>query len=356
MSTLVQFIIILILSVSIQAQTIKTPIGTSIETSEIEALLEKQMASNRTPGASLAIINDGKIVFHTVKGYSAPGKEVTKKTIFEGASLSKPLFGFFVMKFVEKGLLDLDTPLYKYLPYKDIAHDSRYKKITARMVLAHKTGFPNWRTDTNSDTLFLDFEPGTKFQYSGEGYQYLALVLQNILKTDAKGLERYFHEEVAKPLGLKTIKYLQDKNNLKNKARAFKDGNWIAHRDFGDTEFGAAYGVHSEANDWATWMIALMNKKGLKKDSYLQLFENQTELPEDNVNRSSGITYLTLGFYTGVFPFGNVYGHGGNNNGEFTSLFFFHPTSKWGAVLFTNSSFGEEMGIQLFQYLLTNGK
>jgi CubicO group peptidase (beta-lactamase class C family) len=69
---------------------------------------------------------------------------VNDQTLFEAASVSKPIFAYFVMRMVEKGLLNLDTPLYKYLPYPDIEHDDRYKLITARMVLNHTTGFPNW--------------------------------------------------------------------------------------------------------------------------------------------------------------------------------------------------------------------
>jgi CubicO group peptidase (beta-lactamase class C family) len=66
-------------------------------------------------------------------------------------------------------LLDLDTPLYKYLSHSDIEDDARYKLITARIVLCHKTRFPNWRTNYTGK-LKIEFTPGTIFSYSGEGY------------------------------------------------------------------------------------------------------------------------------------------------------------------------------------------
>ncbi len=355
MIRLIQFSIFILISIS-SAQTITTPVGTSISTQEIKHLLETQMKANGTPGVSMAIINDGKIVFHTIIGHSAPGIPMSDKTIFEGASLSKPLFAFFVMQYVEQGILDLDTPLYTYLPYKDIAHDDRYKKITARMVLSHTTGFPNWRDENGKTGLTIDFEPGTQFQYSGEGYQYLALVLQKLLNTDANGLQKQFHKQVAQPLGLEITRYIPNIINQQHKAQAYKNGAWLPVTNQGNEEFGAAYGINSEARDWAKLMIAWMNKKGLSKEGYEQLFETNTVLPEGNQNRASGITDITLGFYKGVFPFGNVYGHGGNNNKRFTSLFFMVPEQKWGAVLFTNSSYGEQMGIEFFQYLMTTGQ
>ena len=356
MTTLIKCIILLLVCVSAHAQVIKTPTGQTITTASIDAFFEKQMAATGTPGVSLAIINDGEIAYHTVKGFSAPGRPMTKKTIFEGASLSKPLFAFFVMQLVEQGVLDLDTPLYTYLPYEDIAQDERYKKITARIVLSHTTGFPNWRDQDGRKGLTIDFEPGTQFQYSGEGYQYLALVLQKLLKTDVKGLQKRFHKQVAKPLGLKITRYIPNGKNQKNKAQAFKNDAWLPVSNQGAEVFGSAYGINSEAKDWATLMIAWMNKEGLSKEGYEELFKRQTELPDDNPSKATGITHLTLGFYTGAFPFGNVYGHGGNNDKEFTSLFFFQPESKWGAILFTNAGFGEQMGLEFFQFMLTTGE
>lgn len=349
-------IIMLLVTNALCAQVIKTPTGKSIQTSEVTSWLREKMKSNNTPGAQLAIINDGEVVFHTALGKAKINALVTKHTVFEGASLSKPMFGYFVMKLEEQGLIDLDKPLYQYLPYEDIAHDERYKKITARYVLSHQTGFPNWRDEDGRTGLTIDFEPGTDFQYSGEGYQYLALVLQKILNTNAVGLQKRFHKEVAKPLRLKVTRYIQNRRNLKIKADAFKEGKWYTNRDFGKEEFGSAYGVHSTALDWSKFIIALMNKEGLSSKSYTELFKVQKELPEGSPNKTNGITHLTLGFYGGQLPFGTVYGHGGNNDKKFTSLFFFIPDSKMGFVLFTNSSFGEQMGLELLQFMMVAGE
>ena len=346
-------VLVSLFTMIIHSQTIKTPLGKTIPNKVIDSFISSAMKETNTPGVSMAIINNGEIVYHGLKGFSRPNKKVTEETIFEAASLSKPLFGYFAMKFVEEGLLDLDKPLYKYFPYKDIAHDERYKSITARMVLSHKTGFPNWRTDTPGDSLFIDFTPGTKFQYSGEGYQYLALVLQHLLKTDAKGLQKIFHSKVAQPLGLKVTRYIPNKENQKNKAQAFKNGKWMPLYNQGEDVFGAAYGINSNAADFSKWIIALMNEEGLSKSSYAELFKNQTTLPQELDITKLGITAITLGFYAGDYPMGRVYGHGGNNGKRFTCMFYFIPEIKWGAVLFTNSGYGEDIGLKFFQFLMS---
>ncbi len=334
------------------SKTVKTLVSKEVSTDSIESFIDQQIETLEVPGISLAIINDGEVVYHLVKGYADidQKEKVTNRTIFEGASLSKPLFAFLVMDFVEEGKLDLDKPLYEYLPYEDIAYDERYKKITARMVLTHTTGFPNWRSDHEGEELFISFKPGTAFQYSGEGYQYLAKVLAHILETDDAGLEKIYQERIARPLNLKYTKYIQDSENMENKAKGYKDGKAVGEDD--DPKiFGAAFSIHSEAMDFSNWLIALMNKKGLSPESYDELFKTQFVLPDGHPQKQSGITDWTLGFAKATMPFGSAFGHGGNNPG-YASIFIIVPETKWGYVMFTNSN-QSQLPVVFLQYLMT---
>ncbi len=319
------------------SEIIKNLKGQEVKVEDLESFLEAQMRLLEVPGVSLAIINDGKVVYHTVKGYAEikNKKEVTNNTIFEGASLSKPVFAYLVMKLVEEGKLALDKPLHLYLPYEDIAYDERYKKITARMVLSHTTGFPNWRPDNGKGKLVIQFEPGTSFGYSGEGYQYLAKVVAHLLHTDDAGLEAFYQEVVAKPLQLKYTKYLQDEHNKKNKAVGY-EGTIPLKGEDDPTVFGAAYSIHSEALDFSKWIIAILRQEGLSKESYLELFRSQVKIPEDSPEGQLGVTDWTLGFAKAQLPFGTVYAHGGNNEG-YTSLFALNREKQWGFVIFTNA-------------------
>ena len=116
----------------------------SISKNAIDNFLASKMEKLKIPGLSIAVINEGKVVHQKTMGYADVEEKlpITAETIFEGASLSKSVFAFFVMTYVEEGKLSLDKPLYEYLPYADIDHDDRYKKITARMVLSHRQVFP----------------------------------------------------------------------------------------------------------------------------------------------------------------------------------------------------------------------
>ena len=148
MTTLVKLLLSILLTSAIhlfgQQEAVQAPLtvgtfqnilGREIPIDSMDAFLEGQMKTLQVPGLSIAIINQGEVVYHRTMGYAdlKQNKPVNKRTIFEGASLSKPLFGYFAVGLVEEGLLDLDTPLYQYLPYADIAYDERYKKITARL-------------------------------------------------------------------------------------------------------------------------------------------------------------------------------------------------------------------------------
>jgi CubicO group peptidase (beta-lactamase class C family) len=124
-----------------------------------------------------------------------------------GASLTKMVFAYTVMQLVDQGKLNLDTPLKddldkplpsygpdpvfpdKYGPYKDLANDSRWEKITPRMCLTHSTGFSNfWFVEPNQK-LHIHFEPGTRFSYSGEGLILLQFVIEHGRKAQGLGLD-----------------------------------------------------------------------------------------------------------------------------------------------------------------------
>ena len=105
------------------------------------------------------------------------GEPVRTDTIFQAASLSKPVFAITVLRLVELAVLELDTPLSGYLPDEYGADDSQLDQITARHVLSHTTGWPNWRPD--GQPLRRESPLGERFTYSGEGYVYLQHVAEH---------------------------------------------------------------------------------------------------------------------------------------------------------------------------------
>ena len=116
------------------------------------------------------------------------------------------------MLLAEEGVIDLDKPLQAYLPkplpdypaYADLAGDDRYQQITARMVLSHSTGFPNWRQFEPDGRLKFLFAPGARYSYSGEGFALLQMVVEEITGRDLESLAR---QKIFEPLGMTRTSY-----------------------------------------------------------------------------------------------------------------------------------------------------
>lgn len=340
---------------------IKTLAGKELDKTEVDNFIKQQMELYNIKGLSVAIINDGKIVYHTATGIKniKTGEKVDNETTFEAASVSKSLFAWFVMKQVEKGLINLDTPLYKYLPYSDAAHDERYKLITARMVLSHRSGFPNWRwTDWNKDTkeftLNIHFTPGSEFRYSGEGYVYLSKVIAHLNGLNLSNLDSLFQEEVAKPLGLKTAFFQQNKIRKENIAGGHK-GDSLVYADYWDRNvFAGAGGLNSEAVSIADFLIAIMENRGLKTETYDEMLKENIKLKPDNeLSTILGVDSWALGFALTHSDKGLIYSHAGNNLG-YTSRFAIIKDKKYGYVFLTNGDSLNELYRKFEELLFSN--
>ncbi|UCH84583.1 MAG: beta-lactamase family protein, partial [Candidatus Latescibacterota bacterium] len=164
--------------------------GEVVSVVHVEHAITDIMIKAGVPGLSCAIINDGRIVFVRGFGVRERGTDqpVDKATVFAAASFSKTVFAYLTLGLVEDGVIDLDKPLHEYLPkplpdypaYSDLAGDDRHRQITARIVLSHTTGFPNWRILTEDGKLRIYSSPGERFGYSGEGVDLLQLVVEEV--------------------------------------------------------------------------------------------------------------------------------------------------------------------------------
>ena len=130
------------------------------------------------PGCWVTWIEGGKVAWSQGFGVrNADTKQpVDAETIFEAASLSKQVTAYTAHALHAEGKLDFDKPLYDYVA--DMS-DPKARTVTARHVLSHSSGFPNWRGE-KGEALVPAFEPGSKFQYSGEGYVYLSRVIEKV--------------------------------------------------------------------------------------------------------------------------------------------------------------------------------
>lgn len=187
-----------------QKQNPRPPAGTLSD--EFLARLPKIMEWANVPGLAVAIIKDGRLAWSRGFGVKKAGttEAVDADTLFGAASLSKPVFSYAVLRMREEKLIDIDRPLWEYLPYADLPAVENAKLITARHVMSHSTGLQNWRFNRDQ-RLNIAFKPGERFSYSGEGFFYLQRVVEQIT---GRGFEEYMRERVLKPLGMPSSSYL----------------------------------------------------------------------------------------------------------------------------------------------------
>ena len=155
------------------------------------------------PGLALAVVNGGRVWQRGFgRAIDDPVQGVSADTVFEAASLGKPIFAYAVLRLSDAGLFDLDRPLYDYHPIPE-ANNPRMKRVTARHVLSHTTGLINWRKEPGPLEPVTD--PGTAFSYSGEGFFYLQRVIEAVLD---KPFARFMREAVLDPLDMKQTSYV----------------------------------------------------------------------------------------------------------------------------------------------------
>ena len=174
----------------------------------IDAKVGDIMAQTGAKGMALAVIDHGKVEYvHAYGIRNAKGDPLTTDTVMYGASLTKTVFAYTVLQLVDAGKINLDTPIEadldkplpsygpdpvfpdKYGPYKDLANDPRWKKITPRMCLDHSTGFSNFWFIEPDHKLHIHFDPGTHFSYSGEGFILLQFVIEHGRRSQGLGLD-----------------------------------------------------------------------------------------------------------------------------------------------------------------------
>jgi CubicO group peptidase (beta-lactamase class C family) len=155
------------------------------------------------PGLALAVVNEGRVWRRGFgRAIEDPARPVSEETVFEAASLGKPIFAYAVLRLADAGRFDLDRPLYDYHPIPE-ANNPRMRRVTARHVLSHTTGLLNWRKEPGP--LQPRTDPGKEFSYSGEGFFYLQRVIEAVVD---KPFARFMREAVLDPLGMTQSSYV----------------------------------------------------------------------------------------------------------------------------------------------------
>lgn len=256
---------------------------------DLDAKITQWQKDLNVPNVAISIIENGSVVKSKVYGNFSDGKPAPKNMIFEVASVTKVVFSTLVLKLVQKGEWNLDEPLAKYFVDPEVAADPFSKQITTRHVLSQQSGFDNWRWMNASGKLTFNFEPGTRFNYSGEGMEYLRAAIEHKFQ---KSLSQLSDSLIFKPLHMVDTHHMWDgKTNFDRYARMYDaEGKEIKKTDF-SIQASAAAGLTTTINDLSKFAIEILNGAHLSNSLYNEMVKTQSTI---NPNLQQGLGWRII--------------------------------------------------------------
>lgn len=301
----------------------------------IEELLKK----HNIPSISLGIIKNGELQQIRTFGSKKSGQPISNSSIYKVASLTKPITAFVVLKLIDEGKWNLDEPVSKYFIEEDIKQHKYLNKLTTRHILSHQSGFPNWRYLTDSKKLRFQFEPGTKWQYSGEGFEYLRKAIE---KKFNRPFEDIAQEKLFNPLGMNnTHFYWTDKIDESLYAVEHdENGEPIEYEKYIVTN--ASANLLTTVEDYSKFLKYILNGAGLSQKTYNEFLKVQA-------NEKNGIDWsLGMQMLSDLPNNETAFMHTGGDYGTKTIALIL-KNSRQGLVLFSNS----ENGMVLWQKIIS---
>lgn len=310
---------------------------------EIEGLLQNL----KIPSLSVGYIAHGALQQIRAFGTQKPGVPITTSSIYKVASLTKPITALVALKLIAAGKWKLDEPLANYYIDPDVKGSLLLKKLTTKTVLSQQSGFPNWRYLRDDKKLVFEFEPGTKFQYSGEGFEYLRKALEAKFK---ESLEQLADEVLFTPLKMRDTHYYWSKQVDETKYAVESDtaAQPIAFQKYFSAN--AAANLLTTAGDYSKFLVYLLDSAGLSPQLYQAFITPQSTMKE-GINWGLGMQVFP-GLPGGEFALVHTGGDFGTK-----CIAVLLPKSKRGLVIFTNGENGMRIWKKIVEeYLGEAGK
>ncbi len=337
------------------------------------------------PGVAIAVVDRGELAWTRNFGVTniltrAP---VRDDTLFEAASMTKPVFAYVVMRLVDEKRLDLDKPLVAYRRPANLGGDPNLERITARHVLEHSTGLPNWA----SEPLVTSSAPGSQYSYSGEAFIWLQLVVEKIA---GMGLGSVMQEKLFGPAGMSRSSFGWDQHiassavfghseppdgertlppqptralgdrllpiatrwgrpiaswTYDNSVAAMREANPETPPATHDLLVNSAGGLLMTAADYARFMILMMDRQKraaweISETSRQAMLAPRIEVRGRDISRG-------LGWELEQSPGGPLFQHSGSNYGIFKTLGVGDARNGRAIVLFTNGTNGNALAARI---------
>jgi CubicO group peptidase (beta-lactamase class C family) len=304
----------------------------------------------KVPGLSIAVIRGGGAIEITTAGVrnesiSAP---VEADTVFEAASLSKPVFAYAVLQLIDAGVLSLDTRLSRHAP-DYLSDDPRAAGITVGNVLSHTTGLPNWRN--KEYRLKTYFPPGERFSYSGEGFVWL---------------QRAVEAMSGEPLDVLARRLVFEPLEMHHSGFVWRPDFDVNHADPHDAALSpglknkpaaanSAASLHTTAADYARFLQAVLSGTRLKPATASLWLEPQVRLRRHCLQCLSDMPEadqrIAWGLGWGLEPEGGTFFHWGDN-GRFKALVMGSVADRSAVIAFANGENGMAIMPELIDQLM----
>ena len=311
------------------------------------------LARHKVPSVSIAHVERGRIVLAAAYGEQSPGVPATTRTLYNVASLTKPVSAELVLRLAARGELSLDEPMAAHWVDPDVAADPRHRLLTPRLALSHRTGFKNWRWLEDDKRLRFGFAPGTGVGYSGEGYEYTKRFVEE--KTGER-FDALAERLVLRPAGARETAYTvrpwfagRVAVPVSSEGRAIPP---VARRDA-----LASDDIHTTASDYARFLVAAMNARGLTPTlaaDRQRVHASTRHLHCTGAKAASCPAELGFGLGWEVHRYAGltILMHTGADSGEFTAAYF-DPATRTGSVILTNSQHGYKVVVDIMDRLGT---
>lgn len=292
--------------------------------------VEAWLAAKHIPALGLGVIHHGQLQAIHVYGERRRGVPATVDTVFNVASVTKTVTSALVLKLSSQGLWDIDAPLAQYWTDPDVKDDPRAQLLTTRHVLNHQSGFPNWRWQNKGGKLAFEAAPGTRYGYSGEGFEYLRHALEAKFH---QPLEQLAGTQIFQPLGMHDTHFTWNATRDAKRIALPHDAGGKVLAVTENSEANAADLLKTTVGDYGRFLVAILNADGISKELYTQMTAPAVQ--------TRGQKYMGLGWelYTGLPGGETALSHGGSDPGVQT-LVFLLPASREGLIIFTNSDNG----------------
>lgn len=318
-------------------------------------LIQQLMQDNVVPGASIAFVEDGRVAWHRELGFSdaASRRRVDEDSVFEAASVSKTVFAYAVLQLCDRNVLSLDTPLTNYTTDRILDGDPRLAAITARHVLSHTSGLPNFRS--GAEPLRIKFTPGQQYHYSGEAYWYLQSVVTRLagtvdprscgsyeadLKVCATDIATYLKTNVLTPCGMTRSRYVWNDYLEQHMVRphdvAGKPMPMSKTTAVDAARYAAMGGLRTTAIEYARYLTEILSPHAAAAFRLTPATRQEMLRPQVKVDASHS---WALGWEVRHTPKGDLIQHQGGQSG--VQAFAAASTARRsGYVILTNSDNG----------------